>query len=103
MKSEIEALLDQRVDIDGTALARTLARVQKHVFDDQVRAFAVLHHLVEIALQHVGDLFDLRAQLGVERRSGKRLPQFVDQLNRDRREIIDEIERVLDLVGDTGG
>ena len=33
----------------------------------------------------------------------KRLPQFVDQFDRDGREIVDEIERVLDLVRDAGG
>ena len=36
-------------------------------------------------------------------RSGKRLPQFVNEFDRDRREIVDEIERVLDLVRDAGG
>ena len=66
-------------------------------------ALAVLHHLVEIALQHIRDFTDFRAQLGVELRAAQRLPQFVDQLNRDGREIIDKIERVLDFVGDAGG
>ena len=36
-------------------------------------------------------------------RSGKRLPQFVDEFDRNGREIVDEIERVLDLVRDAGG
>ena len=31
------------------------------------------------------------------------LLQFVDQLDRERGEIVDEIERVFDLVGDAGG
>ena len=31
------------------------------------------------------------------------LPQFVDQFDRDSREIVDEIERILDLVSDAGG
>ena len=35
--------------------------------------------------------------------ASKRLPQFVDELNRYRREIVDEIERVLDLVRDASG
>ena len=35
--------------------------------------------------------------------ASKRLPQFVDQFDRDGREIVDEIERVLDLVRDAGG
>ena len=45
---------------------------------------------------------DLCSQLAVEVRSGKRLPQFVDEFDRNPREIVDEIERVLDLVRDAG-
>ena len=33
----------------------------------------------------------------------KRLLQLVEQLGGERREVVDEIERVLDLVGDAGG
>ena len=44
-----------------------------------------------------------RARLSVDLHSAKSFPQFVDQFDRDTREIVDEIERVLDLVGDTGG
>ena len=50
---EIEALLDDGVDIGRPVLARTLARMQQHVLDDRVGALAVLHHLFQIALQHV--------------------------------------------------
>ena len=49
---EIEALLDQRIDVDRPVLARALARMQQHVLDDGVGALAVLHHFFEIALQH---------------------------------------------------
>ena len=34
----------------------------------------------------------------VSRSGAKRLPQFVNELDRDGREIVDEIERVLDLI-----
>src|SRR5258707_490351 len=47
--SEIEAFLDQRVDIDRSMLARALARVQQHILDDRICALAVLHHFVETA------------------------------------------------------
>jgi 5'-deoxynucleotidase YfbR-like HD superfamily hydrolase len=47
--------------------------MQQHVLDDRVCALAVLHDLVEIALQHVRDLADLRAQLAVELRAAERL------------------------------
>ena len=48
-------------------LAGAFARMQQHVLDDRVGALAVLHDLVEIAVQRVGDLGDLRARLVVER------------------------------------
>ena len=46
---EIEAFLDERIDIDGPVLTRAFARVQQHVLDDRIRALPVLHNLVEIA------------------------------------------------------
>ena len=50
----------------------------------EVGALGVLHDLVEIALQHVRDLADLRALLFVEMHAAKCLAQCVDQLDRDR-------------------
>ena len=70
----------------------------------EVGALAVLHDLVEIALQHVRQLVDLGPQSSRRAaRSLERLPQFVDQLARERGEIVDEVQRVLDLVRDAGG
>ena len=103
MIGEVEAFLDEGVDIDGPVLARAFARVQQHVLDDGIGTLAVLHDLVEIALQRIRNLANLRSQLAVEVRSAKRLPQFVNEFDRDAREIVDEIERVLDLVRDAGG
>jgi hypothetical protein len=40
---EIEALIDQGVDIDRPVLSRPLTRMQQHVLDDRVGALAVLH------------------------------------------------------------
>jgi hypothetical protein len=82
----IEALLDESVDIDRPVLPRALTRMQQHVLDDRVRALAVLHDL-----------------LAVEVRASKRFPQFVNELDRDSREIVDEIEQVLDFVGNASG
>jgi hypothetical protein len=50
MIGEIEAILDETVDIHRPALPGALARMQQHVFDDRIRTLAVLHDLVEIAL-----------------------------------------------------
>src|SRR5207253_6855654 len=83
--------------------ARVFARVQQHVLDDGICTLAMLDDLVEIALQHIRNLADLCAQLVIEASFRKRLPQLVNQLDRDGRKIVDEIERVLDLVGDAGG
>ena len=49
MIGEIEAFIDQGIDVDRPVLAGTLARMQQHVLDDRVGALAVLHHLFEIA------------------------------------------------------
>ena len=64
---EIEALLDQRVDIDRPVLPRALTRMQQHVFDDRIGALAVLYDLVEIATQRIGQLVNLGAHLMVDR------------------------------------
>jgi hypothetical protein len=42
---EIEALLDKRIDVGGSLLAASLARMQQHVFDDGVSALSVLDDL----------------------------------------------------------
>src|SRR5262245_43148596 len=63
----------------------------------------MLHDLVEIALQRIRNLADLRSQLAIEVGTSKRLPQFINQFNRNAREIIDEIERILDLVRNASG
>ena len=65
---EVEALLDQGVDVDRPLLARALARMQQHVLDDGIGALAVLHDLFEVALAACrSDLVDLAARLVVER------------------------------------
>ena len=84
MIGEIEALIDQGVDIDRPMLSRPLPRVQQHVLDDRVGALAVLHDLVEIALQHIRDVIDLGTQLTVEVRASKRPSQFINEFDRDR-------------------
>src|SRR4029453_3327285 len=77
--------------------------MQQHVLDNGIGALAVLDDLVEIGLQRIRNLADLRSQLAIEVGASKRMPQFINQFDRDAREIIDEIERVLDLVRDACG
>src|SRR5437868_6716590 len=97
---EIEALLDDRIDLGGPVLAGARTRMQQHVLDDRIGALAVLHDFFEIALQHMRELADLLARLVVELDLLEHVIHFVDQLGRYRREIVDEIQRVLDFVRD---
>ena len=63
----------------------------------------MLHDLIEIASQHVGNLVDLASQRVVDVGSRERLPEFVDQLDRNGRKIVDEVEWIFDFVRDPGG
>jgi hypothetical protein len=77
--------------------------VQQHVLDDGVCALAVLHDLVEIVAQGVRQFGYFGQRITIDLPFAESFLQFVDQLDRDTGEIIDEIERVFDLVSDAGG
>ena len=83
----------------------TAARMCEHAGDDAVGAAAVLGDLAEIAGQCGDELVDVGAHIGAERChcGGRRLLQFVEQLDRQTGKVVDEIQRVLDLVRDPGG
>ena len=102
---EVERLLDQRIDVGLLPVARAAARMRQHALDDAVGAPAVFGDLVEVAGQQVHRLLQLGAlvlvRLGQQRVD--RLLQLVEQLDRQAREVVDEVQRVLDLVGDAGG
>jgi hypothetical protein len=102
---EVQRFVDEGIEIDLAALARHPARVLQHAFDDAVGAPAVLGDPFEIAGQHPDDLVDLGAlafgQPGNRRCRG--LLQFVEQFDREAGEVVDEVKRVFDLVGDAGG
>ena len=67
MVGQIEAFLDQSVDIDDPVFPRAFARMQQHVLDDGIGTLAVLHDLVEIAAQCIGQLVYLGPCFIVER------------------------------------
>ena len=56
MVGEIDCFLDKAVDVNGPALSRALARVKEHVLDNEICTLAVLHDLIEIAPQCIGQL-----------------------------------------------
>ena len=100
---KVDGFIDESIDIDMAMLSRTFARVQQHVLDDGVCALAVLDNLVEIVAQSIGQFSNFGACLIITRHSAKSVPQFVDQFSRDTRKIVDEVERVFDLVRDPSG
>ena len=103
MIGKVEALLDDGIDIDRSVFARAFARMQQHVLDDGIGTLAVLHDLVEIASQRICQFVNFGARLLVYRYALQGVLQFINQFGGDPREIVDEIERVLDLVRDAGG
>ena len=76
----------------------------QHRLHDAVGTFAVLGDLLQVAGQHGRDVLDLCAllfgQRGEARRGG--FLQFAQQIHRQSGEVVDEVERVLDLVRDAG-
>jgi hypothetical protein len=73
------------------------------MFLTMASAFAVLHHLVEIVAQGIRQFgyFGKRIIIGLH--CAESFLQLVNQFRRDTREIVDEIERIFDLVSDAGG
>jgi hypothetical protein len=79
--------------------------MRQHALDNTVGAAAVLGNLAQIPCQHVDRFVELGAPAIVERGDcrRRRLLQLVEQLDREVGKIVDEIQEVLDLVGDPGG
>ena len=81
-------------------IAGAFARMEQHVLDDGVGALAVLDHLLEIALQQFRQLVHGGLHPVVDPRAVEQLAKLADQLSRNRREIVYEVQRILDLMGD---
>src|SRR3954471_20634038 len=75
--------------------------MQQHVFHDRVGALAVLRDFVEIRAQQICELGYFSSHIVVEFGTSKGLLQFIDQVDGNIREIVDEVEWILDLVRDT--
>ena len=78
--------------------------MREHAPHDAVRPQAVLDDLAEARVELPGDVVQLLAGLLVELLPGvvEDLLHLLGELARDLREVLDEVERVLDLVGDPG-
>ena len=101
MIGEVERLLDNGIDVD--AFTGPLARVQQHIFDDQISAAAVLCDLVEVGRDRCDEFVDFRACMRIEPALREQLAQLVQELARQVGKIVHEIERVLHLVSNPRG
>ena len=77
--SEVQALIDYRVDVSRAMLAGTFTGVLQHVFHDGVGALAMLNHLFEVGLQYLRQFVQFPARSRVERRLSKHIVHFSDQ------------------------
>jgi hypothetical protein len=76
--------------------------MQEHVLDDRIGAFAVLHNLVEVAADGADQFVRLAMGRLVDAAGLYRVSELVDEFARQRRVIVDEIQWILDLMGDPG-
>src|SRR4051812_31466472 len=95
---EVQRLLGAGIQVDNARLPASFARVQEHVLYDRVRAAAVLDDLLQIGPDGLGDLIDLAPCFPVETRGTQDGLELVHQLRGEIGEVVDEVERVLDLV-----
>ena len=61
-----KGFLNESIDINHPMLTRAFARVLQHILDDSIRASAMMHDLIEIALQRVGQFVDFSSGFIVE-------------------------------------
>ena len=98
-------LLDVAVEVHAGAVARAAAAVEQHRLDDAVGARAVLDDEGGVALEVGEEVLDLGQHLGRRAVAGVAEVglEVLGELDREPGEVVDEVERVLDLVRDAGG
>ena len=103
VEGKLGVLGEQGVEVGGLALA-AVAPHRQHVAHDAVGAVAVVADAAEILRQVLIEFVEQLALLVVQRlaRLLQRLVEFFEKLLRGFGEVLHEIERVLDLVGDAG-
>jgi hypothetical protein len=105
---QIDGVAQERVDVGRLPLlllARGAPRVQQHAADDAVGPDAVLLDLRQVELQLIENVGHVAGDLRIERGALELevLPQLAGQLAGEIGEVVDEVERVLDLVRDACG
>ena len=104
MVGEPDVLVDQPIDVGLLPAGGAPSHLQ-HVGDDPVGALAVVLDQLQVAAQVLEDLADLPPLIFVQAAVLVLLHDLLDLLEKLRGhlgEVLDEVERVLDLVGDPG-
>ena len=99
---QIDVLRDELVDVRRFSLAGSAGGMLHHRVDNAVGPPTVLVNLRSVLLEISQDLSEVVADLG-HRLIGAGVEfvgEFVGEFDRELGEVVDEVERVLDLVGD---
>ncbi len=104
MEGQVGVLVDEAGQVHAPALRGAAAAVEQHRSHDPVGALAVLADPAAVLLQVVEQVAHLAQHLadGPLGRLAHLVAQLLGQLDRQVGEVVDEVERVLDLVGDAG-
>jgi hypothetical protein len=74
----------------------------QHAPHDRVRTLAVFVDLLQVARERAGQIVDLGTAIRIQHREARRrgLLQLAQEIDREAGEVVDEVQRVLDLVCD---
>jgi hypothetical protein len=99
---KVQGFLDQAVEIDIATFAAAATRMLQHALHDIVGTSSVLGDFFEVAGEHFDRLANLGTLVVIQRTDcwSDGLLQFIEQFDREPGEIVDEVERILDLVRD---
>ena len=103
MIGEVEALLEQRVDVGGPCSPEPSRECSSMFLTMESARLPCCTTFSRLPFSSLRQLADFLAHLPIERAGSSISSSSSIKLGRKRREIIDEIERVLDLVRDAGG
>lgn len=101
---EENGLLDHGVDVDDLAVAGAATGVEQHALDDAVGALAMFVDLACVAGEIVEEIFHVvDVGLATVADFGDFFTEFFHEFHGEFGEVVDEVEGVLDFVGDAGG
>src|SRR4051794_25499906 len=77
--------------------------MQQHVPHNRIRPLSMTCDLLQIAVEQTQDLLRLAEDIVPKQGFREKLSELAHEFDREVREIVDEVQRVLDLVSDACG